>query len=393
MKLIVLFIFIICFCLPLFATDFGAIINCQFNAEKESETSIGARTTAMPWLLLPVREMDFYLSAGAHIDYGNPMDFIPELFRLELSARLSDSLSLRIGRLSWQDASRFTAGGTFDGADLLVNLDSMRLGAAVLYTGLQYKETAKINPSPGTDYSENFSWDDFSGTYFAPPRVVASLYGEFPAFPYERGQTSAALLTQFDLSDAPEAYHSQYLVLRHSLVYMVWDFNFAAAVQAENTEMQGFRTAYALSAEAGVQLPGDLRDRLSLGVRWASGEGSSTAAFFPIIREAQGTVLKPHLSGIMVIRANYQARILPSLSAEIGGRYLLRTDETSFIDPEISGESHSLGAELDGNILWAPFPDLSVSLAGGIFLPKTGSAFNSETPVRWTITLGTIFSF
>ena len=282
-----------------------------------------------------------------------------------------------------------------DGADFIYDLGKVRLGAAAFYTGLLYKDTADINYSPTDqrDYNEDFDWSDFGNTYFAPRRLFTALYGEFPGLPFKRGHLYAGLLAQFDLSDADEAFHTQYLLLRHILDYKQFDFSVSGAVELENTEDDGLRAAYAVSLEGGWRIPFFLKNRLSLGMRWASGHGPQTAAFFPLIREAQGLVLKPCLSGIMVIKANFEARLLPSLSAELGGRYFLRTDSTSFTDPDIENESYALGAEIGASLLWVPFSDLSFSLAGGIFLPGTGGAMAGDTPVRWSLTLGTIFSF
>ena len=398
MKHLIFFIYVVSVVFlasPLFAVDYGAVFNGQFTMQGNDETETSGSITLAPWLAMPLGDGDFYLSAGVHADYSDTLIFVPELFRLELSLHLLDSLSLRAGRIPWQDTSHFTAKGNFDGIDLIFDMGTIRFGAAVLYTGLLYKETAEINTSPGDpkDYNIEFDWAEFADSYFAPRRVVTSLYGEFPGWPYERGHVYAGLLAQFDLSDAEEKYHSQYLLLRHSLVYKTLDFVIAGAVQLEHTEYEGLRTAYALSAEAGIQGPGSLSDRFSLGLRWASGDGPHMAAFFPLIREAQGTVLKPHFSGIMVIRANYQALLFPTFSAQLGGRYLLRTDSSTFSDPDLTDDSYLLGAEIDGSLLWIPFSDLSISLAGGIFLPQTGGAMNSDAPVRWTISLGTIFSF
>jgi hypothetical protein len=95
----------------------------------------------------------------------------------------------------------------------------------------------------------------------------------------------------------------------------------------------------------------------------------------------------------MFITANYHARLLPSLSADLTGRYFIRTDTTSFISPYLKDDSYPLGAEIDAGLLWVPLSDLSFSLKGGVFLPKTGSAWADNAPVLWRINIGTIFSF
>ena len=381
---------------PVFASDFGMIINGEFEAVNSDENNTSGNVILAPWLSLPLgREGDFHFSLGLNAAFEESNLYVPELFRLEFSFKPLSRLSVRAGRFAWQDPSRFIARGRFDGADLLLDLGNVRLGAAALYTGFLYRETAYISISPGdqNDYSGDFDFNDFANTYFAPRRLISCLYGEFPGFPYMRGNLYAGLLAQFDLSGAEEPFHTQYLLLRHSLAYKAFDLILAGAVGLENTDNKGMRAAYAFTLEGGLQLPTALRDRLSLGLRWASGDGPQTAAFFPISWEAQGEVLKPALSGIMILRANYQARFLPSFSAEIGGRYFIRTDSGSFADPWLENDSYLIGAELDSSLFWAPFSDLVFSMTGGIFFPQSGEAMPDNAPLRWALKLGTIFSF
>jgi hypothetical protein len=140
--------------------------------------------------------------------------------------------------------------------------------------------------------------------------------------------------------------------------------------------------------------PGGLRDRLSLAFRWASGEGPSTAAWFPVIEEAQGTALKAGFSGLMVLKAGYEARFFSGLSAGLDGRYFLRTDSSTFSDPwlEQGNESRLVGLELSGALRWTPVSDISLSLGGGVFLPRTGGAFKEDAPLYRRLTAGVVLS-
>jgi hypothetical protein len=181
-------------------------------------------------------------------------------------------------------------------------------------------------------------------------------------------------------------------MLRHSLVFRAFDLVVAGAVELENTEENGMRAGFAFNIEGGYELPTAIKDRLSLGLSWASGDGSS-AAYFPIVREAESVVLKPCLSGIMIIKANYEARLVPSLSFDLGALYLIRNDSKSFTDPYLEDDSYPLGLEIDAGLRWVPLSDLGFYLKGGVFLPQTGSAWKSDAPVQWRITAGAIFSF
>jgi len=394
MKRLAFFLVIFFICLPLLLADFGVVIGEGLLFEHDGESGFAYKTSINPWLALPLGKADFYLSMGISANYDKTFIFVPELQRLELSLRPLERFGIRAGRFPWEDSSGLTAKGFFDGAELLFDIGQVRLGAAALYTGFLYKDTAIINNSPGDpkDYTVDFDWADFENTYFAPSRLLASLYGEFPGLPYGRGNIYAGLLAQFDLGDSNEAFDTQYLLLRYVFFYHRFDLAVSGVMQLENTQAGDFRTAYASSIEAGLST-GLLDDRISLGLRWASGDGPDTAAFFPLIREAQGLVLKPILSGIMVLRASYLARLLPSLSAELGGRYFLRTDSGSFADPYLEHSSYLLGAELDAAVFWVPYSDISFSLEGGVFLPQTGEAFADNAAPRWSFGIGAIFSF
>jgi len=387
---------VLCFSAPaLYAADYGAFVQGEFDARGADENKTNGSVIAAPWISVPFGESELYVSAGLNTSISDETYCAPELFRLEFSYQPSSLFSFRLGRFNWQDLSGLVAKGRFDGAELLFDLGKTRLGASMLYTGLLFKDTADINASPADtkDYNVNFDWSDFGNTYFAPRRLMASLYGEFPGFPSGRGQLLAGITAQFDLSDAKEAFHTQYFLLRHVLVYKAFDLDAAGAMELEKTDANGVKPGFAFSIEGGWQIPTAIKDRLSLGTAWASGEDSGKAAFFPVTREAQSYVLGPSLSGIMILRANYAALLLPSLSAELGGSYFIRTDSTSFTMSYLEDDSYPLGLELDTGLKWVPFSDLSFSLKGGIFLPKTGTAWADDAPVLWRVTMGTVFSF
>jgi len=387
-RFLILFLLLVFTAVFVFAYDFGGLLGGHFTAEDESASG---KITLSPWLAMPLGEDDLYISAGLNVNIKDNVTVVPELFRLEYSTRIGDSITLRAGRIPWQDASRFTARGRFDGAEMFYNLGSMRFGAAVLYSGLLYKDSAGISVSPGDehDYNQEFDWENFADTYFAPKRMLMSLHSEMHGFPFQRGNLYAGLMAQFDLGD--ESFNTQYLLLRYTFIFNQFDLFAAGAAGLENTD--GIRAAFAYTLEGGMQLPTPIRDRLSVGFRWASGEGPSTAAFFPISSEAQGVVIKPVLSGMSIVRLNYEVRLLSSLAAEFGMKYFIRTDSVTFNDSELTDDSYSLGAEVSGNLLWVPFSDLSMTMTGGVFLPQTGGAMESDAKPRLFLTVGTLFSF
>ena len=394
-QLLLLLILIFFISIPAFSMDYGGVIGLELNAKDLGEPVYDGKLTIGPWISLPLGDADLYISAGLHAGYDESFAVIPELFRLEYSARFFNSLVVRAGRIPWQDTTQFIAKGVFDGVDFSIDMGSFLLGTTALYTGLLYKNSSYINSSPGDpkNYNAEFSWSDFPGTYFAPPRFLASFYGEFPGIPYMRGQLYTGVLTQFDLSAAPEPYNSTYFLIRHSLVYEDFDLSLAGALELQTSRARGLSPSLAFTINGGYQLPGRLKDRISLGLRYASGEGPDLSAFFPLIREAQGVVLRPLFSGIMLLHANYQVLVKPDLSLEFGTRYFFRTDASTYFDPAIMHDSYALGLEIDGSAMWVPFSDLSIVFGGGFFFPRTGGAMTHYTPIRWAFSLRTLFSF
>jgi hypothetical protein len=372
------------------ALDTGAIVSGQFNLQNSGETSFGGKFILAPWLSFPLGSADAFISAGMHVEFNDGVSVVPDIFNMELSARPADKFYLRAGRILWYDPSRFVAKGRFDGVDAMLDIGIARLGISALYTGLLYRNDNHINISPTdpVDYDAEFSWADFGNTYFAPRRILAALNGEFN--PFRRGNLNAGILAQFDMSSATDPFHTQYFVIRYTHVYRQFDIAAAGAMQLGKAGGE-FKTAYASSLEAGLLTNIFVKERLSAGMRWSSGEGPHTAAFFPLFREAQGVALKPGFSGMMTLSLNYDMRLLHSLSADIGCRYFIRTDSTSFTDCDLNNSSYMLGLELGGNLLWVPYSDLAFSLGGGVFFPQTGRAMDG--PVRWCLEIGTIISF
>ncbi|MDR0586324.1 MAG: hypothetical protein LBG26_03700 [Treponema sp.] len=391
----------------IFAVDYGVIVSEQFDTENSgaaSNAELSSKTTLAPWFSAPLGDRgDFFFSAGVSVDWSQKerktTRYVPELFRLELSYRPVSPLTVKAGRISYEDPSRFTAKGYFDGINAAADLGAVLLNGGFYYTGFLYKDTANIKKTPGdpVDYDAELDYDGFPGgfvdTYFAPRRFLGAAQIEFPGFIVSRGTLHAGVLAQFDVSDAPDKLNSQYLLLRYAL-NLPKGFDLGLAGAAELLEAAGESDlAFASSVEAGWAPPTAVTDRLSLTWRWASGTGPSTAAYFPVIAEAQGRILKPEFSGIMTAGGSYQARFLPSLSAEFDLRYFLRTDSSSFPDPDIDGDSYFLGGEVFASVLWVPVSDLSFTLGGGAFFPKTGSAFRDDAPVRWLFSMKAIFSF
>jgi len=393
--IILIAVFLICGLAGASAMDFGASLGVQFKSEKIEETVNSGIISLAPWFYMPIGEADLNIAAGVQLDINNKKRkvFVPELFRLEFSAKPIDGLYLKVGRFFWKDASQFTAKGNFDGVDAVYDLGIVRVGAAALYTGLLYKDTANINVSP-TDpkmeyYFSDFKWSEIGNTFYAPRRLLLSVYGDFPGLPIERGSLQAGLLFQFDCSKASEKFHTQYFLLRDSFAYKDFDGAVAGALGLEKTKADGTRIGLGFTAEGGWQTPAPIKDRLSLGMIWASGETEGKlASYYPVVVEPQGIVMQQHFSSIMAIKPAYEARIMQTLSAILGLQYYFITDAKEYL----YDNKRAMGLEVDGTLMWVPFSDLSFNVIGGLFFPKAGNVMKDE-PVMYSITIGGTFSF
>jgi hypothetical protein len=380
------------------ALDFGAVIHAEGTIKGADKTEGRAQFRAAPWLSVPLDKADLYFSAGVSGDYQSARDpasvFIPELFHTEFSFKPLETMNVRAGRIPYTDPTRFTALGLFDGAAVSMDLGRAQLEAAVFYTGFLYKKTASLRANSGdpVNYDIPLDWSDFAHTYFAPPNVIAAVQGEYRGFLFPNGILHAGILGKFDLSDAQEKRHTQFLLLRYTAAFKAIDLSAAGAVELI-PQKGNVRAAFAAGIEGAWRIPTAVPSRLSLGFRWASGEAPSAAAYDAVISNAQGQILEADFSGLMVIRPLYEVRFLPSLAAEAGCRYFIRTDSITFSDPAVDGDdSYMIGLEADAAILWAPFSDLSVSVSGAVFFPRTGKVFKKDAPVRGTVTLGVTFS-
>jgi hypothetical protein len=129
-------------------------------------------------------------------------------------------------------------------------------------------------------------------------------------------------------------------------------------------------------------------------VRWSSGEvNEGVRAFAPVTSLAEGEVFSPKLSGLMTVKGKYTARPVRNISASLAGTYFIRTDgETLTGTGYPVSESRFLGGEVYGNLYWIPTEDFMVRLGGGAFFPVWGNVFEADTPVRWKVSAGFVFS-
>jgi hypothetical protein len=387
----------------LYAWDIGFLLNQKPLFESAGERYFSYNGGFSSWFQTPLGEKaDLYLSAGILMEYNerdvDKWKVLPEIYRFQAIVRPSGNLSLTIGRLQFFDPTGYIAGGLFDGISGYLGAGETGLTLSAFYTGLLYKKTANITMTAADlkDYNVELSAQNPS-SYFAPRRTAAAVNWEVPGLFFPRGEFEAGLLFQFDCTDLVEKLHSQYLSLDYRLP-LANQFTLDAGGVFEIMEWAGKGASLGFAADAGFGWapPTKIQDRLALGVKWASGEVSDTIrAFTPLSTISMGRVLKPKLSGLMLIEGTYTGRFHRTFSAELYTAYFMRTDDLTFTDLDMKAVSSSylLGGEIYGGITWAPISDVSLTAGGGAFFPQLGQVFVSNAKIKWLISMGLMIAF
>ena len=384
-----------------YALDFGLALGADgeytgaINLEGLSITGC-----AGPWVSAVLNEqVSFYISGRLAYDYGEndeppgALFFEPE--RTELHWRPAPLFSLILGRQRFRDPLGLALSGLFDGVQGAFNLEALRLSLGAFYTGLLYKETAKIimTSADREQYEKPPDAEGLAG-YFASRRMLLALTGEFPGLT-PRTTLTVQGLAQLDVNAASSALHTYYLEARFTAEPFE-PLHLEAGVLGEllqgGGEIQG---SAAVSAGADWEVPGPLSDLLSAKFLWTGGRGGEGfSAFIPVGSLSAGAVYDPGLRALMSMGLSYRALPLGALSAGVGAGYFIRTDLETLGDADLDGASASrlLGGEVYGSLVWAPDPALRLSLGGGAFFPRWGGAFREGAPVRWKLNAGLIVS-
>ena len=362
------------------ALDFGLVWNQNLQYyETGSETVLDYEGIVIP------RLTGIWGSTGAfHVSLGlnyenDPWAFVPELLTADIYMRGSN-LELRLGRMFYIDPLGFIAGGLFDGGRVSFDMQAGTFSAGAWYTGLVYKKRLNIEMT-GEELEHNdagLDYGDFRNTYFAPRRLLAALDWEHHGLgSRNRVAARAAIFGQFDFSGA--GLHTQYLSAKLTAPITGLIFNLGACLELIQNA-GGFNTGFAAELSTAWQNP---THRLELLSRF------STAEFLPISSIAQSNVLSPKLSGVSFISLDYTARFHRVLSASISSFYFMRSNAESF--PFYNPNGRFLGAEVYGGLYWSPLSDLSLNVAGGIFLPSLGD-IAPDARNLWRIDVNLILS-
>jgi len=378
------------------AADFGLIIDQNVGVGGVgSENDFDYAGAIIPRLSGLIGDVgDFYISASVEVDYLKKWSWVPELLRTDVYLR-SGNLGFRIGRMYYSDPLGYVAEGLFDGVNLTFDTDFGTFNAGGWYTGLLYKNRAKIFMT-AKDLESGLTpvdFDDFADTYFASRRVVAGLGWEHLGMVGSvKGKVS--FLGQFDLNDGKKL-NSQYLVGKLTVPAGSFAFDVGACLELIQNDGD---FGMAIAGDAGVSwvLPTSIRSKLSLLGRFASGgtDGDTILAFLPVSTKTQGNILKPALSGISMIDLDYIARLHETFSLGLSSSYFIRSDLGTYGGYPVLGTSsdgYFLGNEFFLRLLWVPVSDFQFNLGGGMFLPALGNVASSADPL-WRVELNVIIS-
>jgi len=386
--LAVLLLFVASFC---FSSDFGLLLNQKADAD---DTLFSYNPSFTPWFSWNGgKGLSVYLSGVFSLEYVNYYDkavggsgftipvLKPEISRFALNYRVRN-IFLEAGRINYSDTLGFAASGLFDGLRFEASLPSGSLSAGVYYTGLLYKETAKIlmTEDDAQEYAEPWKWGSFKG-YFASRRVLAALRWDMPVG--EANSLSAEALVQFDLSGSDKFLHSQYGEFKMDLVTQN-NIGVTAGLAFEAMETKGdFSAALGCLFRIWSDTPSSLNDRLTTTIKFTSGTWNDAfSAFKPISSVTQGMIFPGTNEGLASLSSEYYIRIHRTLLADASMRYFVGT----YNDPSVRG--HLYGCEIWTSVVWQPFDDLRVNLGGGIFFPSMGDVYPDNTSIMWKISAG-----
>nr|AGS54329.1 hypothetical protein [uncultured bacterium contig00115] len=377
-----------------FSADFGLLIDQKLETEKIENQLLTYTPAVTPWFSWNGgKGVSLYLSAVLSLEYKrtdaasgwhDPF-IIPELGRSAFSWR-NDTMSFEAGRINYQDACGFIAAGLFDGFSFQAVTSGGIISAGVFYTGLLYRETAKIimTQEDNGDYAAPWDFSDNFKYYFSSKRLFASVRWSYPLS--EMINLNAQLLAQFDLNGREQGINSQYAQILADL-YPAGIMKISLGALFETMQYGGeFGIGFGALARFSMDLPTSLNDSLNLAFKFTSGyKDAKMPGFIPISGVQQGMIFTEGLSGLAVIGLDYDIMIIKSLTAQAAFKYFIRTYEA-----ESGGGLY--GGEFWASLAWQPFNDIRAALGGGAFIPAMGNV-NPDADMMWKISASVILSF
>jgi hypothetical protein len=390
--------------LPLAAADFGLRLSNDSTYTRQDEWSWQQADRALAWLSSPIgTNADLYLSGlyefkGTY--YSGSSDVKPwrfDLGRVELSGSApalfgpSSAFRYSLGRIDTGDFSTLVLSGLSDGTRLEADFGNASVYLSGGYRGLLYiKDAYSLMDAHDLELASD---DD---RFFAPPRAFVGLGGRLTEFVKEHDLGFEAF-SQFDLSDASEKIHTQYLepYVRGKLSHLVsWQAWGILELGEEKGDSSGTFRSLALGEMLRLSIPEKAGLKLTQSASWASGDQGGLSAFIPIRQAAVDATSFYTFSDLLKVKLD--ASILPvaDLALDLGAAAYFRS--ASF-DPESqaelgSGAAYYRGFELSAGASVKVKSDLSLNLSGGVLIPNTKSAYPSGTKPRSMMELYAAFN-
>jgi hypothetical protein len=292
---------------------------------------------------------------------------IPEARRAEFFFAPARAFFLKAGRFSYTDATAFIADGIFDGISGSLLFSKARLTASAFYTGLLYKETAKIlmSAQDRADYEDKSNYYAPKKAFTALEITVQDLFNYRASFTFEALglldiAKEGALNTQYFSINALLAPSSSLRLDVRQVTGLAWN-------AAEPT----FQSAISIRLEAFPEWS-PFEDTVTLRYSWASGPGDTEfSRFLPITQKEQGAVFTPYFSNRSTAGISDTVKSARLLQAELQFTAFFRTSfEVPLIETEDKTAASALGQEIYASIAWKPLTDLSFSAGFGVFFPN-----------------------
>ena len=369
-----------------FSVDYGLLLDQKIEAANNIFSYDAGFTPWFSWN--GEKGFSVYLSAYLLANYnkytGDLSDnsgwkkpvMLPEVTRFSFGYRKDQSYFIEAGRIMFSDALLVNAFGLYDGVRFEKYTDKGDLSTGLFYTGLLYKETAKILMTENDIFDYSQPWGEKRG-YLASSRLFSSIRWDMPVFNYST--LSFEVLAQFDLNNTSDKLHSQYGEARLGILTNN-NMNISGGLFFETMEAGNeFGAAFGFLADLKMFLPGKQIDAIKFSAKFSSGSWNDyLVAYNPLVSLRQGEIFGETLSGLWLVSAGYEIKILRNLYADAALRYFGRT----FTDPVEDGTLY--GPEIWANAIWQFFDDCNFSVGGGLFFPALGNAY-SDKKVMWKI--------
>jgi hypothetical protein len=385
--------------LPLAAFDFGLSLSNDSTYTYQDAGTLQQVNRALAWASSPLGgNADLYLSGfyefkGSYLKDSSDVE--PWRFdagRVELSGSVpgafgpSSALRYSAGRINTGDFSTQVLSSLSDGTRLEADFGNASLYFTGGYRGLLSKDDAYSFMS-ANDAQLNADSD----RYFAPPRAFFGL-GFRLAELFSEHDVGLEAFGQFDLSDASDKVHSQYLEpyikgrLSHLLGWEAWGI-------VETREAGEVFWAAAFGEKLVLSLPQTAGLKFTQSAAWASGDQGSMSAFTPIRRAPIDATSFFSFTDLLQLKLEASASPVRKLALNLGLAGYFRSGT---VDPESqqdlgSGAAYYRGFEISGGASAKVSSDLSLNLSSGVLIPNTGSAYPDSAHSRYATELYAAF--